>query len=870
MVPGWFAAVTNAQAASRAVDGALVRFGPFVLDLARGRLLRDGLPVEVPPRPFELLCCLARQPGRVVPRHELLDALWGRDYLGDSTLKATVNNLRRALGEDGKSPRWIINVARRGYCLQADEVIAVRAVDQPAAAGRVAVDDGLLGREADCLRIERMVVESRLVTVLGSSGIGKTRLVGAVVPALRERFDGALALVRLHELRTVADLVPEIAQGLALPDPAPRSPAALAQALSRRRACVVLDNCEHVAKDLAPLLADWLAHAPGLHVLATSQVRIGLPMERRLVLRPLALPPAGADLTALGQHAAGALMLRRLRELRPDLEPTSEQAAALADICRALDGVPLEIELAASRIQVLGLDTVRAHLDDRLELLRQQGHGIAARHRSLRSAIEHSHRLLTEHQRRVLHRLSVFESSFRAHVAQQLLGETDKLPPWEAVDLVEQLVNHSLVAAAEGEPRNPGAALQEPRWRLLQSLRLFAAEQLARNGQTDRTRDAHLRVMTLHLRQQMHDAHDVPIRDWAARLRPDLPDLRAAFDHAAARSPEQAWALWALLVLVWLRSGLPQEAMRSWQRLQDSAAAPLDPQVRADCALAEGLMCLYNLPVDLSRGLEAIGQAIRLNAELDRPVLRYHALYVQGHLQLRTGRPLAELDTLQAMAALEREDWPLMRRRYRRLLVGIELARQGRVEDCRRHAEEELARARELGQRDYIWTCQHGLGQALFACGDVAGATELFAATWAEIAAAGQAPLYWSTEALTAVLLAARDARSARGAVVSQAVRRLWQNRQLHLACTVPSWLCAWDGRWSDAARLLGWAEALAGKRGEQSGPILAWAARQMRQWLDDRLPASDLRQRLAEGASLDESVVPAIAWPGEPLDGSG
>jgi DNA-binding winged helix-turn-helix (wHTH) protein len=106
-------AVPAAAAADR------VLFGPFELDLQRGRLLRAGVPVDVPPRPFALLCQLARQQGRVVPKDELLDAVWGQDFLGGSALKATVNNLRRALGEDGRSPRWVVSVARRGYCLQA-------------------------------------------------------------------------------------------------------------------------------------------------------------------------------------------------------------------------------------------------------------------------------------------------------------------------------------------------------------------------------------------------------------------------------------------------------------------------------------------------------------------------------------------------------------------------------------------------------------------------------------------------------------------------------------------------------------------------------------------------------------------------------
>ncbi len=852
-------AVPAAAAADR------VLFGPVELDLQRGRLLRAGVPVDVPPRPFALLCQLARQQGRVVPKDELLDAVWGQDFLGGSALKATVNNLRRALGEDGRSPRWVVSVARRGYCLQARPDAPPQALADAAGAQATAgADRGLIGREAELAQLPQLLAESRLVSVLGSAGIGKTRLVTALLPSLRGRFDDGVALVRLQGLRSQAEMVAEIVQACALPEPAARSVAALAQALSRRQICLVLDNCEHLLAEVSPLLSELLAQAPGLRVLATSQGTLGHPEERRLWLQPLALPPA--DGTQLEQHAAGALMLRRLHAAGRPLQIDGAQATMLAGICRALDGVPLQIELAASRILVLGLEGVQAHLQDRLELLRQHGQGMDARHRSLRSAITWSHELLDPAQRRVWHRLSVFESGFGTAAARQLLADTDALAPWEALDSLELLANHSLIAPAEDAAQGPAAGADgvphEPRWRLLQSLRLFAAEQLALAGEAGRTRDAHARLMLAQLRQHMRDAHDLPIRDWAARVRPQLPDLRAALEHAAARDPERAWALWALLVVVWLRSGLQHEATDSWQRLRATLPPAADPPVRADCALAVGLMCLYNLPVELAQGSAAADEAWRLNAELGRPLPQYHALYVRGQLQLRQKQSVAGQGTLAAMAALEQPGWPPMRRRYLRLLQGYSLAQQGQSDAFRRSASDELALALEMGNRDYIWTCRHSLGQALFACGDIAGATTLFEQTWAEIEQARQPHLYWSTQALTAVLLAARDAQGARSAMVRGAVQALWRHQQLALACPVLPWRCAWQGQWADAARLLGWVQALLRGRGERPGPIPAWALQTLQQRLQGELQADALQALVAEGECLSEAQALALGLP--------
>lgn len=598
-----------------------VRFGPFALDLAQGLLRRDGVPVDVPPRPFALLCHLVRNAGRVVPKHELLDAVWGHEHLSASSLKATVNNLRRALGEDARAGRWIISVARRGYRFEA-------AADAPGAAlpagaaplapppappagppaapapepsADASAHDGLIGRQAEHARLRALLASARVVTLLGPAGIGKTQLALAALPALAAVVPDGAWLVRLEAIRDADTLVATLAHALQLSAEAARDLDALALALHTLSMGLVLDNCEHLNEVLPGVLKRLLAESPGLRLLCTSQRPLGLAEEALLPLAPLSLP--AADGHDLERSAAAQLLLARLRMRDRGFQLDPSQRPAVAAICRGLDGVPLELELAAARVPLLGLAGVQARLADRLDLLRQSGPD-TQHHRSLRAAFAWSHALLSQPQQQVLRRLSVFEGSFSAEAAQAVVAQAPTPAPdgagaaaagpgpdgWDVLDAIGALAERSLLVSAGDLPGLPARSARGgeaaplapvPRWRMLNGIRVFAEEQLAAAGEREAWRERHAQWMAALLARRSAEWADRPVLQSTQALEPEVDNLRAALRHAQRHDPALARRLWAHGVQFWVRSGRRHEALR-WMRALGLQPAPVPGAGPAD------------------------------------------------------------------------------------------------------------------------------------------------------------------------------------------------------------------------------------------------------------------------------------------------
>ncbi|TDC58829.1 hypothetical protein E1200_32905, partial [Actinomadura sp. GC306] len=330
-----------------------------------------------------------------------------------------------------------------------------------------------VGRDATLTELVDAVTSCRLVTVTGVGGVGKTRLAAEAVPLITERLGTPVAVVQLAPV-PAGRVDTAAATALGLHRPAGTARAAVVEHLRVSPGVLVLDNCEHVLPEASALAAAVVTRCPSARVLATSRHRLGTPSERLLPLEPLPTPDAAAAPDRMDLAASVRVLGDRVRRLRPSFGLTGDNVAVAADICRRLDGLPLALELAASRIAVLGLEPVRDRLAaEDLALLDEHGPG------GLHSVIDWSYRLLTPAQRDLLSLLTVFPADFDPAMVEELV--TDR----PATEDLAALVESSLLAT------HPAG--RDVRYRMLAVVRAFAAARLRETGAENQARRAYVR-----------------------------------------------------------------------------------------------------------------------------------------------------------------------------------------------------------------------------------------------------------------------------------------------------------------------------------------------------------------------------------------
>jgi predicted ATPase/DNA-binding SARP family transcriptional activator len=402
-----------------------------------------------------------------------------------------------------------------------------------------------VGRERELAQVHRLLRRTQLLTLTGPGGAGKTRLALAAARSVAAATGGAwyVDLVPVHDRHLVADTV---AITLGLAPAAGRDPLrTLAHQLAGRRMLVVLDNCEHLLSECARVAAALLAQCPGVSLLATS--REPLHVEGEVILRvpSLAVPPAGAvpDPAELAGLASVRLFTDRAADFRPDFTLNHANAAAVAAICRRLDGMPLAIELAAARTAYLEPAEIAGRLDDALSVLGRSG--TATRHATLRATLEWSHDLLDAQEQCLLRRLAVFEGGCALSAAEHVCAG-GPLPGHAVLDVLGRLVDKSLVQVEGGTGRS--------RYRLLETVRQLAAERLGQAGETGALRTAHGRYFgELAAEQERRASAGVMERPQLLDVEHD--NLRAALVNMLRDDPDQALALAVSLWRFWMARG---------------------------------------------------------------------------------------------------------------------------------------------------------------------------------------------------------------------------------------------------------------------------------------------------------------------------
>ncbi len=431
----------------------------------------------------------------------------------------------------------------------------------------------LISRGEELRALGERVLQDRLTTLVGPGGIGKTRLAGAVAQGRKASFPDGVWWVDLAAV-SAGERVPQAvaqASGTALGDG--DGPILLARALIGRRLLLVLDNCEHLLVGVAAVLTPLLAAAAGVHVLATSQVRLDVAGEQVWRLDALDLPPANSVLEVARTFGAVQLFERRARAADQHFSLDAATTAIAIEVCTRLDGNALAIEMAAAWAPFVGLPALRKRLVERLRLFTTANRTLPSRQRSLRATLDWSHSLLGSADQLVLRRLSAFVGAFRLDHAQQVVSESGGIDEWEVLDALRTLVDRSLVQV---EPTRP------PRYRLLESIRLYAAEQLASAGETERV-DLHHDQAFARLAVSLRDDYRVLSHtDFLESYAADFADMNATFFRACERKDAATGALTGAALMYFAGAfGVNTELRRLARAAFDLLPAAQDPLDRA-------------------------------------------------------------------------------------------------------------------------------------------------------------------------------------------------------------------------------------------------------------------------------------------------
>jgi predicted ATPase/DNA-binding winged helix-turn-helix (wHTH) protein len=506
---------------------AVYIFGPFHLDADAEILFRGSEPVALGRRATALLRVLLERPGAPVSKDALIEAAWPGLAVEDSNLTVQIGALRRALAQEPGADDWIETLPRRGYRFKGPAIRSRTETEQ----GRVDATDkprnnlpapltSFIGRSAAIEETRRLLAANRLLTLVGIGGAGKTRLAINVGAELRDDFDDGVWLVELAGLSDPA-LVPQaVASVIDAPEHHDRSILDSVMAFLRAKSLLlILDNCEHLLDACTELARLALAMSTSVRILATSRESLGIDGETVFRVPPLTMPKAdGAhSAQALLAFEAPRLFLERAMRVQHAFQATDLNASDIARICRRLDGLPLAIELAAAQVKVLSISQICQRLDDQISLL--DGHNRATRHQTLQAVVDWSYQLLTESERALLHRVSVFAGGWTLEAAETI-GPGATIDKPAVLDVMARLVDKSLVIA-----ETQGS---EARYRLLETVRHYAQRKLAEAQELDATQNAHLQYFLVLAEKAEVLFRGAGVVEWAERIAIENDNMRTA------------------------------------------------------------------------------------------------------------------------------------------------------------------------------------------------------------------------------------------------------------------------------------------------------------------------------------------------------
>jgi predicted ATPase/DNA-binding SARP family transcriptional activator len=730
-----------------------------------------------------------------------------------------------------------------------------------------------VGKDADVAAVGRLITGHRLTTLIGPGGSGKTRLATETVRTLLGDLPDGAWLVELAAIGAAGDKgsgpagdADNVAQatlaalhlrdGLlgGAPDAEPTD--RVIAAIRERDTLLILDNCEHVIESAAAFAHRVLGECRRLRILATSREPLGITGEALWPVAPLALPADDADPAGIESAPAVRLLLDRAGAVRKDLTVDAGTLSTMARVCRALDGMPLAIELAAARLRTMSLDQLANRLDDRFRLLTGGSRTALPRHRTLRAMVDWSWELLTAAERVVLRRLSVFSGGASLEAAERVCAGTGDGPNaavevWQVLELLTALTEKSLVVA-EGE----GA----PRYRMLGTIKEYAGERLAEAGESDLARRAHLAHFTELVEEADPRLRGAEQLEWLALLEGEHDNIAAAMRGALAAGDAQgSMRLAAAATWYWWLGGHKTEGN---ELILAAAALPgeVTDEIRA-------LVYVFVVQfVTSGRG----GQYDA--AEWIREAYRISQRVQSRHPVLKFAAPLERLlhtpDVLTAFEPLLADEDPWVRA-IARLQLGKQrmlLGHAGR--DADDYLEMALSELRAVGERWGISFALLELANRVAVRGEFARACEYYEDAVAVVTEVGaiedivgmrslQARLYW--------LLGDKESSAAAMAEAQRFAERVaWPHALAELALAKAE-LARWSGDVEEAHHQLGVATATLGGEAEQASyraviqDLLGYLAEDLAQAREHRVAAFQAASEV-ENAPLIAQLIVGIA----------
>jgi predicted ATPase/class 3 adenylate cyclase len=576
-----------------------------------------------------------------------------------------------------------------------------------------------VGRERDIAEVKGLFSTTRLLTLTGAGGAGKTRLALRVAAEVLEEFPNGVWLVELAALSDPT-LIPQIAASALTVREQPGRPliATLTDYLQPMQLLLLLDNCEHLLSACAHLAEVLLRACPHLRILATSREGLGIGGELTYRVPSLSVPDVRrpAPLDHLVQHEAVRLFIERVTFAVPTFRVTEQNAPAIAQVCDRLDGIPLAIELAAAQVKALSVERIAVRLDNRFRLLTGGSRTALPRHQTLQGTMDWSHDLLSQKERTLLRRLSVFAGGFTLEAAE-VVGSRDGLDEVEILTLLTHLVDKSLVVKEE-----QGG---DDRYRLLETVRQYAWNKLLEAGEVAELRRQHASFFLALAEAGEPHLTDADQETWLKRLDAEHDNFRAALEWSktVAGGEETRLRLAGALWRFWNARGYWSEGLR-WLEGAVAAGSGVSPSARAKAFFGAGVLAW--LLSDNDRAAALIDESLALNRQLadKRGIadsLRILAQVAWGREDYDRARALGE-ESLSLFQEVGNK-WGIAA--VFRFLGYLAQSRHD-LERARPSLEQSLALARELGDKRGIAQSLYGLGQIARDNGDYERATKLY------------------------------------------------------------------------------------------------------------------------------------------------
>ncbi len=828
-----------------------IRVGEFELVPSERSLLAGGKPLELGARAFDLLLVLVENAGRLVSKTTLIERVWPRLVVDENNLPAQIAGLRRVLGAGA-----IRTVPGFGYRLE----LPVATITAPDSSARAAPSEpqplkprrtwpsplaALVGREQELGELEAILARSRLVTLVGIAGVGKTRLAQELLSREAAKSDGAVAWAALGGVQEAQHVPSAIALSIGVPLPEGVDGfVALAQALEQLSLLLVLDCTEHLSDILATQLPAFLSQTQAVRALLTSQVPLGIAGEVVYRLGVLPLPERNASPDEASRCAAVELFAQRAAAVDRRFELTRANAALVTEVCRRLDGIPLALELAAARIPALGLTALLEHLDDRFRLLRLASVA-EPRHGALQAAFEWSYGLLTAREQRALRRLSAFAGSFSLAAAARCAADAD-VDEAEAIDVIGCLVDRSLVSVVAVDP---------PRYALLETVRHFAWQKLQTFGELEaaqrRTAVSVLDVLDRAYREYW--SLDEAL--WLYRYAPELDNLRMALDWAVAHDAALAISLFGSAWPLWVEADLCPEGRARYEQILAVLSSEV-PRERVGRFWEAIAVCDSMHQCDRARYAAEI--AAQIHGESGDTRARYHALMLLA-FNWRADPGVAR-ESCATARGLEEPAWPARLLAHGALTEGALLTGAGEYPQARAAYERAVRIALATSERQAL-AATVGIVELDIACGRTDAALQLARPLVSSLRHVGRRETQFELLALAfaGLLMAGElDEARAQGAELYALARRLDPGK-LYLALDAMALLACREGRLRDAARIAACAEQARAAHGQvRPRPAEEHMRVALKSILDERLgPQWELG---SSTAPLDELTASSLA----------